>query len=130
MSFLPLVFWLPSLPPLPPFLTPFLPLSPLLPYLMASPSTLLLRVASACNIFFSSRLLAVFISLGARACSLSFCWMEVVTAFIIAYFTSFSHSVAALAIMNPFLPNFVLPVIRHALSIPYFFFSNNMISLE
>ena len=52
-----------------------------------------------------------------------------VTAVVIMYFTSFPHSIAAFALLKPLLPDFVLPVIRHTLSIPYFFFSENMIVL-
>ena len=84
---------------------------------------------SACNIFCSSCLLAMRISVSARACSLSFCWMEAVTAVVIMSFTSFPHYIAAFALLKPLLANFVLPVSRHTLSIPYFFFSKNMIAL-
>ena len=55
--------------------------------------------------------------------------MAVVTAVIITSFTLFSHSIVAVALLKPFLTEFVLPVIWHSFSIPYFFFSKNMIAL-
>ena len=58
-----------------------------------------------------------------------FFWMAAVTDFVITSFTLFPHSIAAFVLLNPFLPDFVLPVSGHTLSIPYFFFSNNMIAL-
>ena len=57
LPFMLLVLWLPPLPPLRPFLLPppllLLPSSPLFTFMMDNPSSLLLRLASVCNIFCS-----------------------------------------------------------------------------
>ena len=56
-------------------------------------------------------------------------FMTAVTYIVITSFTLFPHSIAALALLKPFLPDFVLPVSRHTLSILYFFFLKNIIAL-
>ena len=121
LSFYPLVLWLPPPPPMLLLLTMppplFLPPSRLFPSLMPSSSTILMRVASACNIFCSSRSLTVRIYVNARYRSLCFCWMSAMTAVVITYFTSFLHSIAAFALLKTLLTDFVLPVSRHNLSI-------------
>ena len=133
LLYLPLLLWFLPPPPLLPLLPTttilLLPPSLLLLYLMANRSTILLRVASACDIFCRSRFWAVPISVSARACSLSFCWIKAVTTLVIMSFTLLPQSIAAFALLNPLLPSFVLPVIRHTLSIPPFFFLKNMIVL-
>ena len=114
-NFLPLVLWLTSLPPLPLLLPPppFLlsPPSPLLPSLVASLSTLLLRVTSTRVYWKCSSPLS-------RGCACFF--MAGGTDIVIKSFTSFTHSIAAFALLKPFLAYFVLPVRLHTFSIPYF----------
>ena len=55
--------------------------------------------------------------------------MEEVTALVIMSFTLLPHYIAVFALLNSFLPDFVITVSRHTLSIPSFSFSKNMIAL-